>query len=485
MDLDLVKFATRRYFLRECWTGIGAVALASLLNDNLFAETRDPMAPRPPQFPARAKRVIFLNMSGGPSQLELFDFKPKLIELHGKPIPKSVVGDQRYAFIKPESPLRGTERKFQKYGQCGMEISELLPHTAARADDICLIKSVVTDLFNHAPAELFINTGSGRPGRPSMGSWVTYGLGSEAKGLPGFVVLHSTSRAWTPGIQGGASCWSSGFIPSAYQGVTLRNAGDPVLFLSNPPGVTAARQRETITAINALNQHRLGIVGDPEISTRIAAFETAYRMQSIAPEVCDITREPRHILESYGCTPGHASFANNCLLARRLIEHGVRFINVYHKGWDHHGTDPTQGLITTNLEQICRETDQPCGALIADLKQRGLLEDTLVVWGGEFGRTPMGQSPAPNHPDVFLGRDHHPNAFSIWMAGGGVKGGQTIGATDELGFHVIEDRVHVHDLQATILQLLGLDHTKLTFKYQGRQFRLTDVSGEVVKKALA
>jgi Protein of unknown function (DUF1501) len=484
MDLDPIKLATRRYFLRDCWSGIGAVALASLLDDGLFAETRDSMAPRKPHFTALAKRVIFLNMSGGPSQLELFDFKPKLIELHGKPIPKSVVGDQRYAFIKPESPLRGTERKFQKFGQCGMEISDLLPHTARCADDICLIKSVVTDLFNHAPAELFINTGSGRPGRPSMGSWVTYGLGSEAKGLPGFVVLHSTSRGWNPGIQGGASCWSSGFIPSGYQGAVLRNAGDPVLFLSNPAGIDAMRQRQTVSAINALNQHRLEMVGDPEISTRIASFETAYRMQSIAPEVCDITREPKHVLEMYGCIPGQASFANNCLLARRLIEHGVRFINVYHKGWDHHGTDPVQSLITTNLEQACLDVDQACGALIRDLKQRGLLEDTLVVWGGEFGRTPMGQSPAPNHPDVFLGRDHHPNAFAIWMAGGGVKGGQTIGTTDELGFHVVEERVHVHDLQATILSLLGLDHTKLTFKYQGRQFRLTDVGGEVMKKVL-
>jgi len=485
MDLEIVKRATRRYFFRECWSGLGAVALASLLNENLFAEPSDPMAPRKPHFAPKAKRVIFLNMSGGPSQLELFDLKPKLIELHGKPIPKSVVGDQRYAFIKPESPLRGTERKFSRHGQSGMEISELLPYTAACADDICLIKSVVTDLFNHAPAELFINTGSGRPGRPSMGSWITYGVGSEAKGLPGFVVLHSTSRGWNPGIQGGASCWSSGFIPSAYQGVVLRNTGDPVLFLSNPSGVDAKRQRETVSAINALNQHRLDIDGDPEISTRIAAFETAYRMQSIAPEVCDITREPKHILDMYGCKPGQQSFANNCLLARRLIENGVRFINVYHKGWDHHGTDPNQGLITTNLDQACLDVDQACGALIKDLKQRGMLADTLVVWGGEFGRTPMGQAPHPNNPNVFQGRDHHPNAFAIWMTGAGIKPGQTIGETDELGFHVVSDRVHVHDLQATILNLLGLDHTKLTYKYQGREFRLTDVAGEVVKKALA
>src|SRR6267142_1508913 len=358
MDLDFVKFATRRYFLRECWTGIGAVAVASLLNDNLFAAERDPMTPRLPQFPARAKRVIFLNMSGGPSQLELFDFKPKLIELHGKPIPKSVVGDQRYAFIKPESPLRGTERKFKKHGQCGMEISELLPHTASVANDICLIKSVVTDLFNHAPAELFLFTGSGRPGRPSMGSWVTYGLGTEAKGLPGFVVLHSTSRGWNPGIQAGASCWSSGFLPTTHQGVVLRNSGDPVLNLSDPHGVDLQMQRDCISAINKLNGHRNSITGDPEIATRVAAFETAYQMQIEAPEITNISREPKSILDLYGAVPGQMCFANNALLARRLLENGVRFVSLYHKGWDHHGTDPNQSLITSNLEQACLDVDQ-------------------------------------------------------------------------------------------------------------------------------
>ena len=484
MYSEILKAATRRYFLQQCWSGVGMVALASLLNDELFAAT-DPMTPKKPHFPARAKRVIYLNMSGGPSQLELFDFKPKLIEMHGKPIPKSIVGDQRYAFIKPDAPLFGTQRKFHKYGQCGMEISELLPHTAECVDDIALVRSTVTDLFNHAPAELFLNTGSGRPGRPSMGSWVTYGLGAEAQGLPGFVVLHSTSRGWNPGIQGGASCWSNGFIPSSYQGVVLRNTGDPVLFLSNPGDVNVQVQRDTVSAINRLNQHHLDVTGDPEIATRINSFETAYRMQSIAPEVCDITREPKHILDLYGCKPGQMSFANNVLLARRLVERGVRFINVYHKGWDHHGTDPNQGLITTNLEQACLDVDQACAALIKDLKQRGMFEDTLVVWGGEFGRTPMGQAPRPENPLIFQGRDHHPNAFTVWMAGGGVKGGQTIGQTDELGFHVVDERVHVHDLQATILHLLGLDHTRLTYKYQGRQFRLTDVSGEVVKKLLA
>ncbi len=485
MQSELIKDQTRRYFFQQCWSGVGLVGLASLLNDQLFAEPTDPMAPKPPQFAPKAKRVIFLNMSGGPSQLELFDYKPKLIEMHGKPIPKSVVGDQRYAFINPESPLFGTQRKFHRYGECGMEISELLPHTASIADEIALVKSCHTDLFNHAPAELFMNTGSGRPGRPSMGSWVTYGLGSEARGLPGFVVLHSTARGWNPGIQGGASCWSSGFIPSTYQGVVLRNQGDPVLFLSNPKGVDVQVQRDTVSAVNRFNQHRLEVTGDPEIATRIASFETAYRMQSVAPEVCDITREPKHILEMYGAPPGRASFANNVLLARRLIEHGVRFINVYHKGWDHHGTDPNQGLITTNLEEVCKDVDQACGALIKDLKQRGMLQDTLVVWGGEFGRTPMGQAPRPNHPLEFQGRDHHPNAFTFWLAGGGIKGGQTIGETDELGFHVVKDAVHVHDLQATVLYLLGLDHTKLTYKYMGRRFRLTDVSGEVVKKLLA
>ena len=478
-----LKQVTRRYFFEECRIGLGAVALAALLDEKLFAA--DPMAPKPPHFVPKARRVIYLNMSGGPSQLDLFDCKPKLVELHGKPIPKSVVGEQRYAFIKPESPLRGTERKFRRHGKSGAEISELLPHVAEVADDIAIVKSVTTDLFNHAPAELFLNTGSGRPGRPSMGSWVTYGLGSEAKGLPGFVVLHSTSRGWNPGIQGGASCWSAGFIPGVHQGVVLRNKGDPVLHLSNPPGIDREMQSAAIATINALNKHHLDVTGDPEIATRIAAFETAYAMQSIAPEVCDIRREPKHILEMYGARPGEASFANNVLLARRLIENGVRFINVYHKGWDHHGTDPNQGLITSNLEQACLDVDQACGALVKDLKQRGLLADTLVVWGGEFGRTPQGQAPHPNNPNLFLGRDHHPNAFTMWFAGGGIKGGQTIGETDELGFHIVRDRVHVHDVQATILHLLGLEHTRLTYKYQGRLFRLTDVGGEVVRKLLA
>jgi hypothetical protein len=481
---DPIRALTRRYFFRDCWTGIGAVALAGLFDESILAAAADPMTPRAPHFAPKAKRVILLNMSGGPSQLELFDYKPKLIELHGQPIPKSIVGDQRYAFIKPESPLRGTERRFRRHGQSGLEISELLPHTARVADDICVIKSVVTDLFNHAPAELFMSTGSGRPGRPSMGSWVTYGIGSEAKGLPGYVVLHSHSRGWNPGIQGGSSCWSAGFLPSAYQGVVLRNQGDPVLNLSNPAGIETTLQGETIRTINALNQRRLDLTGDPEIATRIAAFETAYRMQMEAPEICNIRNEPQHILDLYGARPGEMCFANNVLLARRLVEAGVRFVNVYHKGWDHHGTDPNQSLLTTNLEDACRDTDQACGALIQDLKQRGMLKDTLVVWGGEFGRTPQGQSPSPDNPRNYRGRDHHPNAFTVWMAGAGVKPGFTLGRTDDIGFHVVEDKVHVHDLQATILHLLGLDHTKLTFRYQGRPFRLTDVGGAVVHKML-
>ena len=480
-----LKSITRRYFLEDCWSSIGAIALTSFFNEKLFAEAVNPMAPRNPPFPAKAKRVLFLGMSGGPSQLDLFDFKPKLNELHGKPIPKSIVGDQRYAFIKPESPLRGTERKFKKHGQCGMEISELLPHTAAVADDLCLVRSMTTDLFNHAPAELFLFTGSGRPGRPSMGSWVTYGLGSEAKGLPGFVVLHSTSRGWNPGIQAGASCWSSGFLPTTHQGVVLRNSGDPVLNLSDPHGVDFAMQRDCISAINKLNGHRHTITGDPEIATRVAAYETAYQMQIEAPEITNISREPKSILEMYGAVPGQMCFANNALLARRLLENGVRFVSLYHKGWDHHGTDPNQGLITSNLEQACLDVDQACGALITDLKQRGMLEDTLVIWGGEFGRTPMGQAPHPNDPNNFQGRDHHPNAYTIWLAGGGIKGGQTIGETDELGFHITKDRIHVHDLQATLLHLLGIDHTKLTFRFQGRDFRLTDVAGEIARKLLA
>jgi hypothetical protein len=462
------------------------MALAALLDDKAMAAgaRTDPMAPKPAHFPGKAKRVIFLNMSGGPSQLDMFVHKPKLNELHGKPVPKSIVGDQRYAFIKPDAPIRGSERKFSRHGQCGSELSELLPHLGKAVDDICLIHSTVTDLFNHAPAELFLNTGSGRPGRPSMGSWITWGLGSEARDLPGFVVLHSHSRGWNPGIQGGASCWSAGFLPSTYQGVVLRNQGDPVLFLSNPEGIDRNAQQRHIQAINQLNRHRLDVVGDPEISTRISSFETAFEMQMTAPEACDITREPKHILDMYGARPGELSFANNVLLARRLLERGVRFINVYHKGWDHHGTDPNQSLITSNLDDICRDTDQASAALVLDLKQRGMLDDTLVIWGGEFGRTPMGQGQDPNNPNVFFGRDHHPNAYTIWMAGAGIKRGFTLGKTDDLGFHVVEDRVHMHDVQATILHQLGFDHTKLTYKYQGRDFRLTDVGGELIKKIL-
>lgn len=483
--LDDLKRRTRRYFLQECWSGVGAVALTALMNEGLFAQALNPMAPKPPHYPAKAKRVIFLGMSGGPSQLELFDYKPKLIDLHGQPVPKSVVGEQRYAFIKPESPLRGTERKFHRHGQSGMEISELLPHIASVSDDICLVRSMVTDVFNHAPAQLFLHTGSERPGRPSMGSWVTWGLGSEAQSLPGYAVLHSVSRGWNPGIQAGASCWSSGFLPTVHQGVVLRNTGDPILYLSNPQGIDRKMQSDVIAAVNQMNQHRYEQLGDPEIQTRINAFERAYKMQMEAGEICDITREPQHILDMYGCRPGEMSFANNCLLARRLVEHGVRFVNVFHKGWDHHGTSPTQGLLTSNLEQICLDVDQACAALIKDLKQRGMLDSTLVVWGGEFGRTPMGQARDPDDPNFFRGRDHHPNAYSIWMAGGGIRGGQTVGQTDEIGFHVVEDKIHIYDLQATILHLLGLDHAALTFRFKGREFRLTDIGGQVVEKVLA
>ncbi len=482
---SLLKNRTRRYFLQECWSGLGTLALTGLMNENLFASSINPMASKKPHYPAKAKSVIFLGMSGGPSQLELFDYKPKLIEMHGRPIPKSVVGEQRYAFIKPEAPLRGTERVFRRHGQSRLEISECLPHISSIADEICLIRSMETNVFNHAPAQLFLYTGSERPGRPSMGGWITYGLGAEAEGLPGYVVLHSTSRAWNPGIQAGASCWSSGFLPTTHQGVVLRNIGDPILYLSNPQGVNSSMQQDAIVAINQMNQHRYNVMGDPEIQTRVASFETAYRMQMEAPEICDITREPQNILDMYGCKPGEMSFANNCLLARRLVENGVRFINVFHKGWDHHGQSPTNELITSNLDQACLDVDQASAALVKDLKQRGMLDDTLVIWGGEFGRTPMGQAQDPDDPSIFRGRDHHPNAYSIWMAGGGIKAGQTVGQTDELGFHVIEDKVHVHDLQATILHLLGLDHKKLTFRFQGRDFRLTDVEGVVVEKLLA
>jgi len=471
---------TRRWFFRDCAVGVGAIALGDLLAQaGLAADSAtspattspaiaDPLAPRRPHHRPRAQRVIFLFMAGAPSHLELFDHKPKLAEYDGKPPPEELIAGYRAAFIDPRAKLLGPKFRFSRCGDSGAELSELLPHLARVADRIAIVKSLVTDAFNHAPGQILMNTGFQQFGKPSFGSWVDYGLGSESSEFPGFVVLNSGKK----GPSGGNSNWGSGFLPTVHQGVPFRAGGDPVLYLSNPAGIDRATQRTSIDAIAKLNRVRLDTVGDPEIATRVSAFEMAYRMQASAPELMDLASEPRHVLEMYGAEPGKASFANNCVLARRLIERGVRFVELFHEAWDQHGN------LVAELRQNCRDTDRASAALVADLEQRGLLDDTIVIWGGEFGRTPMNQGGND-------GRDHHPNAFTMWLAGGGVRPGITLGRTDDFGFRVVEDRVHVHDLHATLLQLLGLDHERLTFRFQGRDFRLTDVHGEVVEKLLA
>ena len=472
---------TRRHFFGQCAVGLGSIALASMLGESARAaeaprDMANPMAPRNPHYRPRAKNIIYLFMAGGPSQLELFDYKAKLVELNGQPIPESFIAGKRFAFMdtfgKERPKLLGTRRKFARHGKSGAWVSELFPHTATVVDDITLVHSVATDVFNHAPAKLFMNTGSSQFGRPSMGAWVTYGIGSESKNLPGFVVLQSGPR----GPRGGSVNWGSGFLPTAYQGVPLRSSGEPILNLTSPEGISVRRQQETIDAVRELNLQRMVATGDPEISTRISSYEMAYRMQTSAPELIDLSGESRETLESYGAEPGKASFANNCLLARRLVERGVRFVQLYHTNWDSHG-GPGETL-EKDFEKVCKDVDQGCAALVKDLKQRGLLDDTLVIWGGEFGRTPMGEN------RTSTGRNHHIDCSTIWMAGGGVKSGAIVGATDELGFNPTEDRIHVHDLHATILHLLGMEHTKLTFRFQGRDFRLTDVHGKVVEKLL-
>jgi uncharacterized protein (DUF1501 family) len=479
MTLHSNSTVARRHFFRECGIGVGKIALAGLLTDALTGKTlgspevgRNPLAPRSPHFAPKAKRVIHLFMAGAPSQLDLFDPKPELTRLEGKPLPPSIIGGQRYAFIRPDAAVLGPRFKFARYGQCGAQLSEMLPHLATVVDDICFIKSVQTDQFNHAPAQIFFNTGFSQPGRPSLGSWVIYGLGSDSQDLPAFVVMSTGS-----GISGGSANWSSGLLPTIYTGVRLRNQGDPILNVSSPPGVDARLQRDSIDLVGSLNRRRLEVVGDPEIATRIASYEMAFRLQTSAPELMDLKSENKATLEMYGADADKPSFARACLLARRMIERGVRFVNIYHEGWDAH-TD-----VTGNLKTNCGATDQASAALIVDLKQRGLLDDTLVIWGGEFGRTPMVETNAALGRS--LGRDHHPQAFTMWLAGGGIKPGQTYGTTDDLGFHVATDPVHVHDLQATILHLLGFDHEKLTFHHAGRDFRLTDVHGKVVQGILA
>src|SRR5689334_17837649 len=467
----------RRWFLQQCGVGLGSLALGQLLNQGGYAAPAaassaavggNPLAPRAPHHAPKAKRVIFLFMAGAPSHLELFDNKPELAKFDGTLPPAELLKGYRAAFINPNSKLLGPKFKFARYGKSGAELSELLPHLAEVDDDIAIVKSMVTDAFNHAPGQLLMNTGTMQFGRPSMGSWVLYGLGSETSDLPGFVVFSSGKK----GPSGGDSCWGSGFLPTVYQGVQFRGTGDPVLYLSNPKGIDTQVQRDSLDTIRALNQDRLGITGDPEIATRINSFEMAYRMQASAPELMDLSKEPKHVLEMYGAEPGKPSFANDCLLARRMVERGVRFVQLYHEAWDQHSN------LVHDIKENCQETDQASAALVQDLKQRGMLDSTLVIWGGEFGRTPMVQGGND-------GRDHHPNAFTMWMAGGGIKPGITIGESDELGFNVIKDKVHVHDLHATILNRLGFDHTKFTYRFQGRNFRLTDVAGTVVDKICA
>jgi hypothetical protein len=461
---------SRRWFLKECGVGLGAIAAASLLGESASASAVDPLAPRRPHFPGRAKNVIFLFMAGAPSHLEMFDYKPQLAKYDGKLPPPELLRGYRAAFINPNSKLLGPKYRFAKHGKCGAELSELLPHTAQVVDDIAIVKSMKTDAFNHAPGQIMMNTGSQLFGKPSLGAWTLYGLGSESRNLPGFVVFSSGTK----GPSGGNSNWGSGFLPTVYQGVQLRSVGDPVLYLSNPDGINDAVQRDSLDAINELNRKRLDVTGDPEIATRISSFEMAYRMQASGPELMDLSSEPKHVLDMYGVKPGESSFAKNCLLARRLVERGVRFVQLFHEAWDQHGN------LTKDIKKNCQDTDQASAALIRDLKHRGLLDETLVIWGGEFGRTPMVQGGGDD------GRDHHPNAFTMWLAGGGVRPGITFGETDELGFNASRDAVHVRDLHATILHLLGFDHKRLSVKFQGLDQRLTGVEpARVVKDLLA
>ncbi len=477
---QISRAVTRRTFLGHSTSCLGGLALASLLNNNLFAAEADPALQSHGALPAlhfapKAKRVIYLFQSGAPSHIDLFDPKPKLTQLTGKELPASVRMGQRITGMtsgQAQLLMVGPAYKFVKCGKSGAELTEMLPHTAKIVDDICLIRSLYTEPINHDPAVTFLLTGNQQPGRPTVGSWLSYGLGSVNKNLPEYVVLLSGGGG-QPLL---SRYWGNGFLPSKYQGVQFRSTGDPVLYVSNPDGIDASTRRELLDGLRELNQLQLGTLGDPEIATRISAYEMAYRMQTSVPELMDISKEPKKVLEAYGAEPGKGSFANNCLLARRLAERDVRFVQLYHRDWDHHGNLPN------DLKKQCEQTDKASAALVQDLKQRGLLETTLVIWGGEFGRTAYSQGKIT--PGNF-GRDHHPRCFSIWMAGGGIKPGITLGKTDDFGYNIVKDPVHVHDFQATILHCLGVDHKKLTYRFQGRDFRLTDIYGEVVKKILA
>jgi hypothetical protein len=477
---EQLQHLTRRSFLKAAGQfSLGAIALAAMQGRGAATVgSANPLAVRPPHFAPKVKRVIYLHMSGGPPHLDLFDYKPELVKWNGKPCPDEFIKGRRFAFTSGVPNLMGTPHTFAQYGKGGIWMSDAIPNFQAIADELCVIKSLNTDQFNHTPAELLLFTGSPRQGRPSMGSWVTYGLGSENENLPGFVVLISN------GVQpsAGPSAWGSGFLPSVFQGVQCRSKGDPVLYVSDPPGMDREMRRRSLDVLRDLNEAQAREFGHPETATRIAQYELAYRMQVSVPEVMDISREPQQVIEDYGATPGGASFANNCLLARRLVEQGVRFVQLFDWGWDFHGTRENED-IRDGLTRKCSQTDKPVAALIRDLRKRGLLDDTLIVWGGEFGRTPFreGRTAASK----VLGRDHYPDCFTIFLAGGGVKRGISYGETDELGFSVVQDKVHVYDLQATILHLLGFDHERLTFRFQGRDFRLTDVEGHVVKQILA
>jgi len=479
-DERQLLFETRRHFFSRCGIGLGQIALASLLQDakiyGATAQPVNPMAPKPPMFPPKVKNVIFLHMAGAPSQFELFDYKPKLKEYDGKVAPDDLIKGKRFAFMdtftKAPPRLLGCHREFKQYGKSGFWFSSLLPHLATLADDLTMIHGLSTENFNHAPAKCAMNTGSIRFGRPSMGAWITYGIGSESNDLPGFVVLQSGPR----GPRGGAALWSSGFLPTAYQGVPFRSGGDPILDLSTPSGVPKSTQEQTLAAVRDLNQIKFEMTGDDEINTRISAYEMAYRMQTSGPDLIDFSKESQQTLDMYGVEPGKTSYANNCLLAARLVERGVRFVQLYHTDWDHHAD------IGQPLDDVCKEVDQPTAALIRDLKRRGLLEHTLVIWGGEFGRTPMAEG---REGGGKFGRNHHIDAFTMLLVGAGLKPGAEIGATDELGFSSTGDRMDVHDLHATLLYLLGINHLKLTYTFQGRAFRLTDTSGQVIRPILS
>jgi hypothetical protein len=491
-EIRSVELATRRHFLKECKTGIGLMALGSFLGGCDWLGSKkaisvaqpafdpvNPLTPKTPHFPGKAKAVIYLHMAGAPSQLELFDYKPELQKLDGKDCPQSFIEGKRFAFIRGVPKLLGPQVQFKQHGESRIWISDNLPHFQTVADEVTILKGVTTDQFNHAPAQLLMHTGTPRLGRPSIGSWVTYGLGSENNNLPGFVVL--TSGGYNP--DAGKSVWGSGFLPSVYQGVQCRSEGDPVLFIKDPHGMDRDLRKASVDAINEINHKTYEELADPEILSRISQYEMAFKMQITVPEVMNINDEPDYIHQMYGTKPGKACFANNVLLARKLVEKGVRYVQLFDWGWDSHG-NADDNTIDVGLVNKCRSVDKAMTALLLDLKQRGLLEETLVIWGGEFGRTPM-QENRDGKQNPFKGRDHHTDAFCIWMAGGGIKKGFSYGETDEIGYNAISGKVSVYDVQATILNQLGFDHEKFTYPFQGRPFRLTDVAGEVIHKIIA